>query len=139
VFGAVEEAINMTLDIPYARQVSPAFWKLKLLLLISIFAYVFFKLVWSIRQFNSTTFMVGAAPDVFDNDSELFAYANSLGVVINRAHSHFIEGMRGFEYALAVLAWFIHPALFILAIVVVSSVIYRREFASRTMKAMVDE
>ncbi|MCK5811097.1 MAG: DUF599 domain-containing protein [Cocleimonas sp.] len=138
VFGAVDEAINMTLDIPYAQQVSPAFWKLKLLLLISIFAYVFFKLVWSIRQFNSTTFMVGAAPDVFDSDSELFAYANSLGIVINRAHRHFIEGMRGFEYALAVLAWFIHPALFILAIVIVSSVIYRREFASRTMKAMVD-
>ncbi|MCK5904022.1 MAG: DUF599 family protein, partial [Gammaproteobacteria bacterium] len=45
----------------------------------------------------------------------------------------------GFEYALAVLAWFIHPSIFILAILVVSLVIYRREFASRTMKAMIDD
>ncbi|MCK5918597.1 MAG: DUF599 domain-containing protein [Cocleimonas sp.] len=139
VFGAVEEAINITSDIPYAQQVSSAFWKLKFLLLVSIFAYVFFKLVWSIRQFNSTVFMIGAAPDTFDSDTELFAYANNLGIVINRANQHFIEGMRGFEYALAVLAWFIHPSIFILAILIVSLVIYRREFASRTMKAMIDD
>ena len=83
--------------------------------------------------------MIGAAPDTFDNDTELFSYANNLGIVLNRATRHFIEGMRGFEYALAVLAWFIHPVVFILATIVVSLVIYRREFASRTLKAMVDE
>jgi uncharacterized membrane protein len=83
--------------------------------------------------------MIGAAPDVFESDEQLYSYANNLGIVINRSSQHFIEGMRGFEYALAALAWFIHPFLFIFATTLISLVIYRREFASRTLKAMTDE
>lgn len=139
VFGAVSEVINIIYGFPYAQHVSPAFTKLKLLLLVLIFIYAFFKLVWSLRQYNSTVIMIGAAPDVFESDSDLFNYANNLGIVLNRATRHFIEGMRGFEYALAALAWFIHPYLFMMATILVTLVIYRREFASRTLKAMTDE
>ncbi|MEE9328184.1 MAG: DUF599 domain-containing protein [Cocleimonas sp.] len=136
VFGVIDKAINIFHDIPLAKQVSAPFWKMKLLLLVLIFVYVFFKIVWSLRQYNSTVIMIGAAPNVFDSEEEMYSYANNLGVVLNRASKHFIEGMRGFEYALAALAWFIHPHLFILATVLVSLVIYRREFASRSLKAM---
>ena len=139
VFGAVDDVIKIIYGFPYAQHISPAFTKLKLMLLVLIFIYAFFKLVWSLRQYNSTVIMVGAAPDVFDSDEELFSYANNLGTVLNRATRHFIEGMRGFEYALAALAWFIHPVLFICATLLVSVVVYRREFASRTLKAMNDE
>ena len=139
VFGIVDDVIQIIYDLPYAQHVSPAFSKLKLLLLVLIFVYSFFKLVWSLRQYNSTVIMIGAAPDTFESDEELFSYANNLGIVINRATRHFIEGMRGFEYALAALAWIIHPWIFIFATILVSLVIYRREFASRTMKAKNDE
>lgn len=136
VFGVIDQAINIFHDIPFARQVSAPFWKIKLLLLVLIFVYVFFKIVWSLRQYNSTVIMIGAAPNIFDSDEEMFSYANNLGIVLNRASKHFIEGMRGFEYALAALAWFIHPHIFIFATILVSLVIYRREFASRSLKAM---
>ncbi len=139
VFGVVDDALKIFHDIPYAQQVTAAFWKMKLFLMVLIFVYAFFKLVWSIRQFNSTVIMIGAAPDTFDTEQELFSYANNLGIVLNRSSQHFIEGMRGFEFALAALAWFIHPVVFILATILVSLVIYRREFASRTLKAMIDE
>ncbi len=139
VFGAVDEVINIIQGFPYAQHVSPEFTKLKLILLVLIFIYAFFKLVWSLRQYNSTVIMVGAAPDVFEGDEDLFSYANNLGIVLNRATRHFIEGMRGFEFALAALAWFIHPLLFILATLFVSLVVYRREFASKTLQAMADD
>ena len=139
VFGVVDDAIKVTNDIPFAQHVSASFWKLKLLLMVVIFIFVFFKLVWSIRQYNATIIMVGAAPSVFDSDKELYNYANNLGIVINRASRHFIDGMRGFEYSLAALAWFIHPIAFILSTVIVSLVTYRREFASKTLKAMDDK
>ncbi len=139
VFGVVEDVIKIIYGLPFSQAVSPAFTKLKLLLLVLIFVYAFFKLVWSLRQYNSTVIMVGAAADTFDSDEELFSYANILGIVLNRATRHFIEGMRGFEYALAVLAWFIHPVIFIVATTLVTAVIYRREYASRTLKAMTDE
>ena len=139
VFGVIDQAITIFHDIPFAQQVSAAFWKIKLFLLVIVFVYVFFKLVWSLRQYNSAVIMIGAAPDVFDTDEELFLYANNLGIVLNRTGQHFIEGMRGYEYALAALAWFIHPLMFITATTIISLVIYRREFASRTMKAMAPE
>ena len=139
VFGVVDDALKIFHDIPYAQQVSAAFWKLKLFLMVFIFVYIFFKLVWSLRQFNSTVIMIGAAPDSFNTDEDLFSYANNLGIVLNRSSQHFIEGMRGFEFALAAMAWFIHPLMFILATIFVSLVIYRREFASRTMRAMIDD
>lgn len=139
VFGVVDDVINIINGFPYAQHVSPAFTKLKLMLLVLIFIFAFFKLVWSLRQYNSTVIMIGAAPDVFDTDEDLFSYANNLGIVLNRASRHFIEGMRSFEYALAALAWFIHPLLFFAATVLVFTVIYRREFASRTLRAMTDK
>ena len=136
VFGVVEDVIKITYDIPFAQHISPSFWKLKLLLMVVIFIFVFFKLVWCIRQYNATIFMVGAAPEVFDSKPELLSYAENLGTVINRASRHFVDGMRGFEYALAALAWFINPYLFIFSTIIVTLVTYRREFASQTMKAM---
>ena len=139
IFGVVDDAIKLVNDIPYAQHVSASFWKLKLLLLVLIFVYAFFKLVWSLRQYNSTVIMLGAAADVFDSEDELNSYASNLGTVLHHATQHFIEGMRGFEFALAALAWFIHPVIFMLATIFITLVIYRREFASRTLKAMGDD
>lgn len=139
VFGVVDETMKVIDDLPLAIHVSAEFWKIKLLLIILIFIFVFFKLVWSIRQYNYTVIMIGAAPSVFDNDKQKHSYANTLGTVINRASRHYIDGMRGFEYALAALAWFIHPIVFIAATLLVTRVIYRREFSSRTLQAMEDQ
>lgn len=138
VFGVIDQAIKVVDDIPFAMHVSASFWKIKLLLIIVIFIFVFFKLVWSIRQYNYTVIMIGAAPSIFDENQQMYAYAEKLGVVINRASRHFVDGMRGFEYALAALAWFIHPFVFIAATLLVTRVIYRREFSSRTLQAMED-
>lgn len=136
VFGVVEDAIKVTSDIPFAQHVSPAFWKLKLLLMVLIFSFVFFKLVWSIRQYNATIFMIGAAPEHTAPDDEKRFYGKNMSIVINRASRHFIDGMRGYEYAVAALAWFVSPYFFIFSTILVSLVTYRREFASKTMDAM---
>ena len=138
IIANVDIAIKMVSDIPFTQEASTVFWKLKLLLLVFIFIYVFFKLVWSIRQFNTCIIIMGAAPEVFPDEEELLLYANKLGLVIHRAATHYNEGMRGYEYGLAILAWFIHPILFIIATSLVVIVIYRREFISQTVRAMQD-
>jgi len=138
IIANVDLAIIMVSDIPFAQSTSAVFWKLKLLLLVLIFIYVFFKLIWSIRQFNTCIIIMGAAPEIFPEEQELLLYANKLGLVIHRAATHYNEGMRGYEYGLAILAWFIHPIFFIIATSVVVVVIYRREFASQTVRAMQD-
>ncbi len=139
VFGVIDQAMKVVDDIPFAMHVSASFWKIKLLLIIIIFIFVFFKLVWSIRQYNYTIIMIGAAPSAFETPEQKSSCADKLGIVINRASRHFIDGMRGFEYALAALAWFIHPFVFIAATLLVTRVIYRREFSSRTLQAMEEQ
>ena len=37
-------------------------WTLKLFVLIVVFIYAFFKLTWSLRQFNRCAILIGAAP-----------------------------------------------------------------------------
>ncbi|MCU0808761.1 MAG: DUF599 domain-containing protein, partial [Candidatus Contendobacter sp.] len=59
--GAVDHAMqwaNLGLLAPAGREA----WTLKLIALIVVFIYAFFKLTWSIRQFNRCTILIGAAP-----------------------------------------------------------------------------
>ena len=53
--------------------------------------------------------------------------------LITLAAVHFNRGLRGFYFATALLAWFIHPVALIAASVWVVLVLYRREFHSRTL------
>ncbi len=138
ILASVDEAIIMVKGIPFSLEISPEFWKLKLLLLVFIYIYIFFKLAWSIRQYNTCIIILGAAPEVFPYLQEQEQYSSKLGLVIHRAATHYNEGMRGYEYGLAILAWFIHPVFFIIATSFILVVVYRREFASQTVRIMVD-
>lgn len=135
IISSVDQAIQMVEDIPFSLHVSPSLWELKLLVLAFIFIYVFFKLIWSIRQYNTCIVILGSAPEIFPEE-DLKQFAKKLGLVMHRAATHYNEGMRGYEYGLAVLAWFIHPLFFIIATSLVLLVVYRREFASQTVRAI---
>ena len=48
----------------------------------------------------------------------------------------FNRGLRAYFFALAALAWFVHPLLFMVANVYVLYVLHRREFRSKSLKAL---
>jgi uncharacterized membrane protein len=52
------------------------------------------------------------------------------------AGENFTKGLRAYYFALAVLPWFIHPTLFMIATVIVVAMLYRMEFHSRTLDAL---
>ena len=64
------------------------------------------------------------------------AYATNAAEVLSSAMTSFNGGTRAFYFALAVLAWFLHPWAFIAAASVVIAVLLRRQFASRTFDAI---
>ena len=49
---------------------------------------------------------------------------------------NFNLGLRAYYFSLALLTWFVHPLLFVIASSWVVGVLYRREFRSRTLKAL---
>ena len=63
LLGIIEQAVTLFEDVPFASHVSVGFWKIKVLILVTLFVYSFFKMVWSLRQFNTSIIMMGAMPN----------------------------------------------------------------------------
>jgi uncharacterized membrane protein len=59
-----------------------------------------------------------------------------LARVVWLAIYNFNLGLRAYYFSLALLTWFVHPLVFVVASSWVVAVLYRREFRSRTLKAL---
>jgi uncharacterized membrane protein len=130
---------EMLAALPFVNDSSPSLVQLKLLVLSGIFIYAFFTFTWSLRQFGFGGVLVGAMP--YKDQSELSEeecnrYAESAGKVLDKAAHSYNFGLRSFYFAMALLAWFINPLLFMAAVTLVVWVLYRREFHSGTLKAL---
>lgn len=111
----------------------------KLLVLALIFIFAFFKFTWSMRQHTFYSIMIGALPHIKNEqlskqEEELILMAVK---VSDRASHEFNYGLRSYYYALAVLTWFISPWLFMLASATVITVLYLREFRSKTLSYLI--
>ncbi len=132
LLGASEAAISALAELPIAIRTTRPVWEAKVLLLVLIFVYAFFKFAWAYRLSNYCAILIGAAPPASDLAAqEDNSYIERLARVANQMGHHFNRGLRAYFFALATLGWFIHPALFIFASTWVLLVLYRRDFRSR--------
>jgi uncharacterized membrane protein len=140
VLGAAEQAIGALADLPFAQPTSRPVWEIKVLLLITIFVYAFFKFAWSFRLTNYCSILIGAAPAKTEAqsaaDPALAAHIDKATAVVSLSGHHFNRGLRAYFFALGALGWFVHPALFALATALVLFVLYRREFRSNALQAI---
>jgi uncharacterized membrane protein len=134
VLGASDKALRLAEALPFVAEHSQAAWETKLLLMIFIFVYAFFKFSWAVRQYNFSLVMFGAAPDKNTKASKQFT--ESANQLLTLANKSFNYGLRSYTFSMATIAWFIHPILFMLMAGWVVAVLFRREFHSRTLAAM---
>ncbi|MDE3060847.1 MAG: DUF599 domain-containing protein [Pseudomonadota bacterium] len=120
--------------IPFSKPMNGFMWEVKILLLIIIFIYAFFKYTWSLRQYNYAGIFIAAAPSHKEPDTDREAIAAKGGYLIGNAARHFNNALRAYYFGLAALAWFIHPYAFMLATAWVVWVTYRREYRSATLR-----
>ena len=138
--GYVQQALDVVSGLPFTMKGSARLLEIKIGLLVGIFVYAFFKFSWAIRQLSFCAIMVAAAPKVPAGDPEQYASRiNSIAKITSYAGENFNNGLRAYYFALAALAWFLHPWLMIAGTAWTIAVLYRREFASRTLKAMTEE
>lgn len=133
VLGATDTAIELLQDFPVAVPTTRTVWELKVLLMIGILTYAFFKFTWCYRLFIHCVILMGAAPppDVYNDYSR--QYADRLAGIHELGAKHFNRGLRAYMFALAAMTWFLHPGFFIATTAWVTLVLYRREFASRSL------
>ena len=141
--GAAEQAVNVLGELPLTSTDTPLEWELKVLLVIAIVTYAFFKFAWSYRLFNYLIILIGAGPDGGARDAppdaaELEAWSTKLGKLHAVAAYHFTAGIHAYFHALSAMTWFLSPWLFIATTSWVSLVLYRRAFGSRFLRILTD-
>ncbi len=139
MLGATDRAIEVLQHLSLVANPTRAAWEAKLVLLIVIFVYAFFKFAWSFRLLKYCSIMMGAVPDGEDRGAGAEALALRIAAVMNLEARHFNRGMRAHFFSLAVLGWFLHPLLFMFTTAWVTVVNYRREFHSRTLLRLGEE
>jgi uncharacterized membrane protein len=130
------ETIQQLLErIPFVAKSSPALWELKVLLIIAIFVFAFFKFAWAFRLSHYVSILIGATPLITDSNTEACAsHAKRTAQLVGIAAEHANSGLRAYYYAIAVMAWFFHPLLFIAATLWVMLILVRRDFLSRSLR-----
>lgn len=136
LLGTADKAMNVVAGFPFAQQVTREVWELKILLMVLIFVYGFFKFTWALRQYNFLSVLTGAAPGRGAPESEKAAFVDSAARIASFAGQNFNSGLRAYYFSLAALTWFFHPVALVVATVWVVGILYWREFHSRTLRAL---
>jgi uncharacterized membrane protein len=129
--------IAIASHIPLGIQTSRALWEVKTIGLTVIFVYAFFKFAWSYRLYNYVAILLGATPLPVDKDTpEAEAHVLRTARLFSTAGRHFHRGQRAFFFALGYLGWFAGPIVFMASTAAVVVVMWRRQFASDSLKAV---
>lgn len=123
--------------LPFVAASTPMLFEMKLLLMIGIFVFSFFKFAWAFRLSHYAAIMIGATPIPDDeNRNACLAHARRTARLIGIAAEHANSGLRGFYYAIAAMAWFFHPIALMAATGWVLGILVRRDFFSRSRRLM---
>ena len=134
-----DKANELVRDLPFAARTSTLIFDLKLILLLGIFVYVFFRFTWSMRQYTFGALLVAAAPEAERFLSEGLsreAFADKAGRIVGLAAETFNDGLRGYYFAFAAIGWFFSPIVFLVATAGVVYILYQREFRSEVLSVL---
>ena len=139
LFGSVEKSTEIFEALPFAQRSSQQLIEAKVVLMILLFIYALVKFTWSVRQFNFVTTLIGSiAPRDELEDADRTA-ARRAGGILKLAGENFGQGMRAYYFAVAAMFWFVQPLFFVVSTLVVTAMLYRMEFHSRTLDVLSGE
>lgn len=137
--SARDDVFRAVAELGAGGAATKSLFELKIMSLMGIFIYSFFKFTWSVRQFNYLCALIGSAPLVGIPAPQMEALATTMGKVLSESVKSFNAGMRSYYFALATLAWFIGPWPFIIAIAGAILILGRRQTVSKTAAAVRDQ
>ncbi len=134
---STEELMPVVSALPFGLQASRELWEAKTIGLVVIFAYAFFKFGWAYRLYNYVAILLGAMPFAADKATpEAEAHVIKTARLFEAAGRHFNRGQRAFFFALGYLGWFAGPVVLMVTTVAVVVAVWRRQFASDALRAV---
>lgn len=111
----------------------------KVIGLIVILGYAFFKFAWAYRLFNYTAILIGATPSRTSPDAEARDLAVSRAAAMNvAAGAQFTLGQRAFFFAVGYIGWFLGPWALFASTGAVLLVMGKRQFGSDARQALLE-
>ena len=136
ILGALDQFMTAAGQLPFSGVSNKEVLEIKLLLLMSIFVYAYFKFTWALREFNVLSIVMGSVPPQGSDPVELEAAAQRTAAVNTCAGDDFNRGIRAYYFGMAVMAWMLSPWAFMIATTMIVAVLTRRECASPILKAL---
>ena len=133
VLGTADKANELARELPFAVKTSALVFDLKVMLLLGIFVYAFFRFTWSMRQYTFGALLVAAAPEAsrfIEEGLSREAFADKAGRIVGMAAETFNDGLRAYYFSFAAMGWLFSPYVFMAATLGVVWVLYQREFRS---------
>ena len=139
MLGTSEKASDLVRDIPFAARTSNLVFDMKLLLMLAIFVYSFFRFTWSMRQYTFGALLIASAPEAarfLEEGLSREEFADKAGRVVGMAAETFNDGLRAYYFSFAVAGWFFSPYVFLAASAGVVWILYQREFNSDVLAVL---
>jgi uncharacterized membrane protein len=141
LMGTTDKAAELVREIPFSQATPILVFEFKILVLIAIFVYAFFRFSWSMRQYTFVSLMIGALPShehFIAHPQEQVDYAERVAAMTGLAAETFNDGLRSYYFAFAVMGWFFSPMAFVLTTVLIVGILYNREFRSDVLEVLND-
>jgi len=141
LLGTTEKASELMSEIPFAQTTSLLVFEIKVLVLIAIFVYAFFRFSWCMRQYTFLALVIGAMPSPEDFQSGQFdrdRYVDRAAAMVGAAADSFNDGLRAYYFSFAAMAWFVSPLAMLGATALVVMILYSREFRSDVLTILRD-
>ena len=134
LIGNTERLLGLAQDLTLTT--APAIvWEVKILFVLLFLTNSFLKFVWAHRLFGYCAIIMAAAPNDLAHPDAALRTEQAAEVNISAARN-FNRGMRSIYFALGALAWLVGSWALIGATVLTASVLWRREFASQSRRAL---
>ena len=137
VLTNADTAYYVAITSSFVTHTTKELFQVKLIGLVCVFIYGFYRFTWALLQYNYFLALVGSAP-LKDHltPATTAELGNQMSVVLNSAVTSFHSGFRSYYHALAWIGWFFHPAVFIAATAFVTFVLVYRQIASPSAGAI---
>ena len=136
LLGTSDKASEFVREIPFAARTSTFVFDLKLMVLLVIFIYAFFRFTWSLRQYTFGALLIASMPDArtFERgEAQREPFADRAGKVVGLAAETFNDGLRAYYMSFATILWFVAPIAFAAAAAAVVYLLDQREFHSEIL------
>jgi uncharacterized membrane protein len=138
LIGAGDQVLAILGDLPFAAVPTRVIFEVKVIGLILMLSYSFFKFGWSYRLFNYCSILIGAVPvqsDAARHPDETERAVMRAARMNILAGEHFNAGLRGIFFSIGYLGWFVGPLILCGTTLLLLVVLIRRQFFSDARRA----